>query len=80
MRLPRSLSGNDLIQALARLGYKPTRQKGSHVRLTTEQHGVHHVTIPRHASMRVGTISAIVNDVAAHFGITRDELLRRLFP
>jgi predicted RNA binding protein YcfA (HicA-like mRNA interferase family) len=80
MRLPRNLSGDDLIRALARLGYKPSRQKGAHVRLTTEQHGIHHVTVPRHDSMRVGTLSAIVNDVAVHFGLTRDELLQQLFP
>jgi predicted RNA binding protein YcfA (HicA-like mRNA interferase family) len=36
MRLPRDLSGSQLIKALKRLGYQPTRQTGSHVRLTTQ--------------------------------------------
>ena len=35
MRLPRDLSGNDLAQALRKLGYQVTRQTGSHIRLTT---------------------------------------------
>jgi predicted RNA binding protein YcfA (HicA-like mRNA interferase family) len=79
MRLPRNLSGDELITALGRLGYQRTRQRGSHVRLTTEQNGKHDVTIPLHESLRVGTLSSILRDVAAHFGISRDELLERLF-
>ena len=79
MRLPRDLSGDDLIKALERLDYAPTRQRGSHVRLTTQQNGEHHVTIPKHDPLRVGTLSAVLQDVAAHFSLTRDELLRRLF-
>jgi predicted RNA binding protein YcfA (HicA-like mRNA interferase family) len=47
MRLPRDLSGEQLIKALARLGYQTTRQRGSHIRLTTEQNGRHDVTVPR---------------------------------
>ena len=42
MRLPRDLSGNDLAQALHKLGYSNTRQTGSHLRLTTQEHGEHH--------------------------------------
>ncbi len=79
MRLPRDLSGDDLIKALARFGYSPTRQRGSHVRLTTEQNGRHDVTVPRSDPLRIGTLAAILRDVAAHFGITRDELIARLF-
>ena len=36
MRLPRDLTGAQLIRALAKLGYKATRQTGSHVRLTCD--------------------------------------------
>ena len=79
MRLPRNLSGDDLIAALAKLGYRPTRQRGSHVRLTTDQNGQHDITVPRHDPLRIGTLAAILRDVAAHFGITRDELFERLF-
>ena len=43
MRVPRQWSGADLKKALAALGYEETRQTGSHVRLTTQMHGVHHV-------------------------------------
>ena len=79
MRLPRDLSGDQLIKALARLGYQSTRQRGSHVRLTTEQNGIHDVTVPRTDPLRLGTLAAILRDVAAHFSISRDDLLSRLF-
>lgn len=79
MRLPRDLSGTDLARALGKLGYEATRQTGSHMRLTTQENGEHHITIPRHDPLRVGTLSAILSDVARHFGTNRDEIVRRLF-
>ena len=79
MKLPRDLSADDLVKALSRLGYETTRQSGSHLRLTTERDGDHHLTIPQHAQLRVGTLSAILRDVAEHHGMSRDELLTLLF-
>ncbi len=79
MRLPRDVSGDDLAKALADLGYRATRQTGSHLRLTTLEHGEHHVTVPRHGSLRVGTLAAVLGDVAQHFGLTREVLVERLF-
>lgn len=55
------------------------RQSGSHIRLTTEVNGTHHITIPDHRPLKVGTLSAILRDVAAHHGIDRDELVKLLF-
>jgi predicted RNA binding protein YcfA (HicA-like mRNA interferase family) len=79
MKLPRDLSGLDLARALRPLGYSVTRQTGSHLRLTTAEGGQHHVTIPAHDPLKVGTLAAVLGDVAEHFEISRDELLRRLF-
>ncbi|MBS1568295.1 MAG: type II toxin-antitoxin system HicA family toxin [Bacteroidetes bacterium] len=79
MKLPRGLTGKHLIAALGKLGYTVTRQSGSHIRLTTELHGTHHVTIPDHRPLKVGTLSAILRDVAAHHHLERDELIRLLF-
>ena len=79
MKLPRELSGAQLAKALARVGYSATRQTGSHLRLTTASPSEHHVTIPLHDSLRIGTLSAILNDVATAQGIERDVLLERLF-
>ena len=77
MRLPRDVSGDDLAKALADLGYRLTRQTGSHLRLTTLEHGEHHVTVPRHAPLRVGTPAGILGDVAPHFELTREALAER---
>ena len=79
MRLPRDLSGDDLAKALEGLGYKTTRQTGSHMRLTTAELGEHHITIPRTDSLRIGTLSGILADVAAHFGLTREEVIKKIF-
>jgi len=79
VRLPRDLSGRDLARALGRYGYGVTRQTGSHLRLTTHQGGEHHVTIPDHASIRVGTLAGIVADVATHLKIERTALTAELF-
>lgn len=79
MRLPRDVSGSDLAQILRRLGYSITRQSGSHLRLTTTEHGEHHLTIPQHNPLRVGTLSTILSDVAAHFQLTREDLYQKLF-
>ena len=79
MKLPRDVSGADLAKRLGRLGYEVTRQTGSHLRLSTKECGQHHVTIPNHDSLKVGTLAGILGDVGAHFEISRDELIQRLF-
>jgi predicted RNA binding protein YcfA (HicA-like mRNA interferase family) len=79
MKLPRDVSGADLAKRLGRLGYQVTRQTGSHLRLTNSEGGQLHVTIPTHDPLKVGTLSGILGDVALHFGISRDELIQRLW-
>jgi predicted RNA binding protein YcfA (HicA-like mRNA interferase family) len=79
VRLPRDVSGAALAAALARLGYAVTRQTGSHIRVTRESPTQHHVTVPNHASIKVGTLNAILRDLADTNGLSRDDLVRRLF-
>jgi predicted RNA binding protein YcfA (HicA-like mRNA interferase family) len=79
MKIPRDISGQDLIKLLKPYGYLPTRQTGSHIRLTTEQNGQHHITIPNHNIFKTDTFSAIFGDVATHFNKTKDELMKELF-
>ncbi len=79
MRLPRDVSGADLAKRLERLGYSVTRQKGSHLRLTLTDPPEHHITIPAHESLRVGTLAAILQSVATRTGLNRDVLVTRLF-
>jgi predicted RNA binding protein YcfA (HicA-like mRNA interferase family) len=79
MKLPRDISGPELARLLQKLGYQITRQTGSHLRLTTNEAGQHHITIPNHDPIKVGTLSGILGDVARHFEISRHELVQRLF-
>jgi predicted RNA binding protein YcfA (HicA-like mRNA interferase family) len=79
MKLPRNLTGAQLIRALGKLGYAATRQTGSHVRLSCEVPMQHHITVPLHDPLRIGTLAAILADVADAHALTRDELLQALF-
>jgi predicted RNA binding protein YcfA (HicA-like mRNA interferase family) len=75
MRIPRDIGGHDLIKLLGTYGYTVTRQTGSHIRLTTAQNGQHHITVPNHSPLKIGTLSAIISDVAAHLNKTKETLL-----
>ena len=79
MRLPRDITGTELAKALAKLGYTVDHQRGSHMRLTTRQGGEHHVTIPAHDPLKIGTLNAILRDIGAHARLERAELLTLLF-
>lgn len=79
MRLPRDLGGRDLARALERYGYHITRETGSHLRLARENGETHHITIPAHKDLRVGTLSSILRAVEQHLGVTREDLLGELF-
>lgn len=79
MRLPRDISAIELTKSLQKLGYAITRQKGSHIRLTTMSNGEHHITIPNHNPIKLGTLSSILGDVARHFKQSREEIAEKLF-
>ena len=80
MKLPRDMAGDELAALLGRYGYKVTRQAGSHMRLTSTLKGSeHHITIPKHKPLRVGTLSNIVNEIAAYLEIERQKLTEQLF-
>ena len=79
MKLPRSVPGKKLVKALKRLGYEVTRQTGSHIRMTHPSPHQHHLTIPYHEDIKLGTLAAILSDVATHLKINREELIQHLF-
>ncbi len=78
MKIPRDLSGPDLVKALRGLGYERVRQDGSHMRLTTERGGQHHVTVPNHSPIKLGTLTGILKAVAVHHKLTLEDLVRQL--
>jgi predicted RNA binding protein YcfA (HicA-like mRNA interferase family) len=80
LKLPRDLSGQQLAKLLGAVGYEVIRQTGSHMRLRSVAMGSeHHITIPAHSELKVGTLSTILVDVATYLEIDRSELIRQLF-
>jgi predicted RNA binding protein YcfA (HicA-like mRNA interferase family) len=79
VRIPRQLSGQEVAHALRVLGYESVRREGSHVRLTTKVNGTHHVTVPNHRPLKLGTLlGGVLKPVAAHHRLTIEELLAKL--
>ena len=81
MKLPRDLSGTEVARRLARhYGYRVTRSRGSHMTMTLTAGGdQHQVTVPRHRDMRIGTLDAIIADVAAFLGLPKQAVRDTLF-
>ena len=79
MKTPRDITGEQLIKQLRKLGYEVVRQTGSHIRIRTQQNGIHQETIPHHSPLKIGTLNAILNSVALHFKLSKEELLAILF-
>ncbi len=79
MKLPRDLSGQDLVDSLCRSWeYRVVHQEGSHVVLETEKPSHHRIAVPAHKSLRVGTLNAILRAVAKHKAVERERILETL--
>ncbi|MBK8981140.1 MAG: type II toxin-antitoxin system HicA family toxin [Ignavibacteria bacterium] len=80
MKIPRDISSDELIKNLEKIGYEVTRQKGSHIRLTaTKDNLSHHITVPNHNPIKIGTLNSILNDLSSHLKIAKDEILKKYF-
>jgi len=79
VKIPRDTGGEELAKLLKRYGYQITRQTGSHIRLTTNLKGEHHITIPRHKALKVGTLNSILSDLAKYLEIDKQVLTDELF-
>jgi predicted RNA binding protein YcfA (HicA-like mRNA interferase family) len=78
MKLPRDATGRRLVRALRKLDYVETRQRGSHIRVTTQRNGEHHEVVPDHNPIKCGTLNGILKSVARHHRMTTEELLKLL--
>jgi predicted RNA binding protein YcfA (HicA-like mRNA interferase family) len=79
MKLPRNISARELIKSLGKIGYEVTRQRGSHIRLTCLFPKEHHITVPNHDPIRIGTLSGILSEIAATRNQTKEELINQIF-
>jgi predicted RNA binding protein YcfA (HicA-like mRNA interferase family) len=76
MKLPRDLSGVDLIKVLCKhFGYAPINQQGSHVILETTEPRQHRISVPEHSPLRVGTLNSILRAIATAKGVEREDIL-----
>ncbi len=79
MKLPRDLSGSELIKLLSKhYGYGRVNQEGSHVILETNTPRKHRISIPDHSVLRIGTLNAILKAVAKAQGVEKESILQRL--
>ena len=78
MKIPRDVSGDVFIRALQGLGYNVMRQKGSHVRLRHPGPPAHLISVPRHSSLKVGTLQALLNEVSFMRSRTIESILSLL--
>jgi predicted RNA binding protein YcfA (HicA-like mRNA interferase family) len=76
---PRNLPGDRLADHLCHhWGIIRMKQIGSHIMLRTETPSPQKQVIPVHAPLRLGTLSAILGQVARHKHVTREDILRKL--
>ena len=60
MKLPRDLSGSELIKLLCKdHDYRRVNQEGSHVILQTDTPQHHRLAVPDHNPLRIGTLNSI---------------------
>jgi len=75
VKLPRDVTGDELLRGLRRLGYVFERQAGSHMILRSESPRTHSVTVPNHKPLKVGTLSSILHEVALQHSMSVEALL-----
>ncbi|MFH1288437.1 MAG: type II toxin-antitoxin system HicA family toxin [bacterium] len=79
-KIPRDISGKELIQILKKYGYKNIRETGSHIRLVSNfREFEHKITIPDHQFIKIGTLNNILKDIADYLKISKEKLIQELF-
>jgi len=71
-KLPRNMSGRDLLKHLEKIGYYVDHQKGSHIILKHEERSLPRLSIPGHKTVRVGLLRKIIRDA----GLTPEEFVK----
>jgi predicted RNA binding protein YcfA (HicA-like mRNA interferase family) len=77
--LPRGISGRQLVRLAERAGYQFSRGSGSHIIMTLTGGGEHHICIPDHKELSVGTLNDILKDMAQQLGIAKALLIKSMF-
>ena len=76
MKLPRDLSGVEVVDALCRKwDYTKVHQAGSHINLETNRPRHQRIVIPNHKALRIGTLNVILRQVSEQKGVSREEVM-----
>lgn len=79
MKLPRDLSGDELVRTLCgKWGYRVVHRAGSHRVLETEEPGHQRIAVPAHRALRIGTLRSVLRSVARHKGVAIVDLVDSL--
>ena len=78
-KIPRDINGKELVKILGKLGYKEIRRTSSHIRLAANISNklTHHITIPDHDPIKIGTLNNIISDLADNLKIEKKELAEK---
>jgi len=68
------LSGHELIKILKKAGFKPIRQKGSHIILVKESESKKALVVPNHHEIDTGTLIEIIRQA----GMKREDFEKLL--
>jgi len=49
------------------------------MKLSTKLNGEHHLTIPNHDPLKIGTLSSILKDIAIHLAKSKEEIINDIF-
>jgi len=80
-KIPRNVSGKELVKILGKLGYQEVRRTSSHIRLSANISNKlkHHITIPDHNPIKIGTLNNIISDLADNLKVEKKALIEKLF-
>jgi predicted RNA binding protein YcfA (HicA-like mRNA interferase family) len=79
MKLPRDLSGHELVKTPCRnWGYQIDHQRGSHIVLESQSPPRMSLTVPAHNPLRIGTLNAILREVARQRGVPKEDVAASL--
>jgi predicted RNA binding protein YcfA (HicA-like mRNA interferase family) len=79
MKVPRDISGSNLIAYMLSIGFQKVRQTGSHVRLECTIDGEPYgITVPLHDPLKTGTLIHIVKEIAQKTGRDWESIMEKL--
>lgn len=79
MKTPRNVYGTDLAKHLCKhWEFQQSHYTGSHIMLDTKTPFPRRTSVPAHRPVAIGTLNSILDDVAKHKNVTREDLLRDL--